>query len=403
MFLSVYVQIFFLITFLENKKNIVNRKGEVKLASYPGVTIIVPCWNEEETINKTVKSLLNLNYPKDKLKLLLVDDGSTDNTLNVLKKFEKYSNVKIFHKENGGKHTALNLGIDNTETEFVGCLDADSVAHSESLVRIMSYFENNKEVMAVSPSIIVDNAKNFIQKAQRMEYYMAVYVKKMLGILGAIHVTPGPLTIFRKKVFDDLGYYHHAHNTEDMEIAYRMQVNGYKIDQCNDAVVYTNTPSTVMKLHKQRVRWIYGFINNTLDYKNVIFKKKYGNFSMFTLPTGILSVFTASYLFGRAVYSLGEFLYEKIMELSVTGVTFVVKAPSVDPFFFNTQSLTMFINIMLYSLVVFSIVVGFRMIKGKGNILLDLVYFFVMYGTVAPFWLFKAMYNTVVSKSPSWR
>jgi glycosyltransferase involved in cell wall biosynthesis len=131
-FFSVYVQVFFLLTFLENRKKIIRREGEIKLHEYPGVTVIVPCWNEESTISRTVCSLLDLNYPKDKLQIFLVDDGSTDNTLDELNKFSQYSNVRIFTKPNGGKHTALNLGLAKVETEFLGCLDADSVA--------MSYF-----------------------------------------------------------------------------------------------------------------------------------------------------------------------------------------------------------------------------------------------------------------------
>ena len=100
-FLSVYVQVFFFVTFLENRDKIIIRKGETKLKFYPAVTITVPCWNEENTIEKTIQSLLGLNYPKDKLKIFLVDDGSTDGTLNVINKFSACPNIKIFHKENG--------------------------------------------------------------------------------------------------------------------------------------------------------------------------------------------------------------------------------------------------------------------------------------------------------------
>src|SRR3990167_93968 len=121
-------------------------------------------------------------------------------------------------------------------------MDADSFADREALIRIMSYFQNDKDAMAVAPSVVVHNPKNFIQNAQNAEYNMSTYLKKMLGFLGAINVTPGPLTIFRKKVFDNLGPYRHGHNTEDMEIAYRMQTNHYKIIHCNDAYVYTNIP-----------------------------------------------------------------------------------------------------------------------------------------------------------------
>lgn len=400
-FLALYVQVFLFVTFLENRKKIVTRKGKVKLQKYPPVTIIVPCWNEESTIQKTVESLMNLNYPKDKLQIFLIDDGSTDNTWQEIQKYSNIPNIKVFTKENGGKHTALNFGLERMETPFLACLDADSVAHPDALNRLMSYFETDNEVMAVAPSIIVVNDKSLIQHAQSAEYYMAVYTKKMLGFLGAIHVTPGPLTVFKKKVFEDLGPYRHAHNTEDMEIAYRMQENGYKIEQCNDAFVYTNTPKTTVKLYKQRLRWIYGFINNTIDYRRVLLKKKYGNFSLFTVPSGVISIFAASYLFFRAIYYFGELIYNKIIQYQVIGFK-VAEKITFDPFFINTKAF-LFITIILYALVINSMILGSRIAKNKWSLSINMIYFFVIYSIIAPFWLMKAVYNTIISKKPSWR
>ena len=401
-FLSVYVQVFYLITFLENRKKIIVRNGPIELNNYPEVTIIVPCWNEETTILKTVDSLLNLNYPKDKVKIFLIDDGSTDNTWSVIQKFSGYENIKIFQKENGGKYTALNLGLEHLQTKFLGCLDADSTADPESLVRIMSYFEKDSSIMAVAPSIIANKSKNIIQNAQKVEYDMSVFIKKILGILGAIHVTPGPLTIFRREVFDKLGPYRHAHNTEDMEIAYRMQKNNYKIEQCNDAYVYTNTPPTIPKLYRQRLRWIYGFINNTIDYRKLILKKKYGNFSLFTLPASIISIIAACYLFGRAVYGLFKFLYSKTIQLEAVGLQIPNKFDLIDPFFVNTQALSI-ISILLFGLILFSIIIGRKMTRNKGIFSLDIVYFIVLFSLVGPLWLLKAIYNTLLSRKPAWR
>ena len=400
-FLSVYVQVFFLLTFLENRKKIVIRKGNTKLSQYPAVSIVVPCWNEESTVEKTVNSLLNLNYPNDKLHIFLVDDGSTDGTFNILNKFSNYSNIKIFKKENGGKHTALNLGLEHTETDFLGCLDADSFVDVEALARIMTYFERDPLTMAVAPSVTVHNATNIIQKAQKAEYHMGVYTKKMLGFLGAINVTPGPLTIFRKKVFDDLGPYRHGHNTEDMEIAYRMQKNDYKIEHCNDAYVYTNTPKTIPKLYRQRLRWIYGFINNTIDYKSVLFKKKYGNFALFTLPTGAISILAIGYLFGRIIYNFGHFLYSKILVWNTVGFNLTASS-NFDLFFVNTQA-AMFLVIFIYSLVVFAIVFGRRMSEGRWVFSWNMLYFLVIFRIIAPFWILKAIYNTILSRKPDWR
>ena len=391
-----------LVTFIENRKKIVIRKGQIKLSHYPTVTVMVPCWNEEKTVARTVESLLAMNYPKDKLTLFVIDDGSTDSTWEVIQQFNKYENVRTFTKENGGKHTALNLGLKETNSEFVACLDADSFADPESLIRIMSYFEANPDVMAVSPSVIVESPQSLIQKAQKAEYDMSVYIKKMLGFLGAIHVTPGPLTVFKKKVFDDLGPYRKAHNTEDMEIAYRMQKNGYKIEQCNDAYIYTNTPKTVKKLFKQRVRWIYGFINNTIDYRRLLFKKKYGHFSFFTVPAGIVSIVSATYLFIRMINQFTVSAQSKILALQTTGIYLPESAYNFDLYFFNTGVL-LFVTVILFVLLITSIIIGKWMSEDRRLSPLNILYFIVIYSVVAPFWLMKAIYNTIFAQKPSWR
>ncbi len=401
-FLSVYVQVFFLVTFLENRKKIVTRSGKIKLGNYPEVTIAVPCWNEEKTLESTVHSLLNLNYPKDKVKIFLIDDGSTDNTWNIINKFGSFPNIKIFQKENGGKYTALNLALQNTTTDFFGGFDADSIVHPEALARIMGTFEKDPAAMAVAPSVNVYDAKNFIQNAQKAEYNMGVYFKKMLAFLGAINVTPGPMTIFRKKVFDDLGPYRHGHNTEDMEIAYRMQKNRYKIEHCSDAYVYTHSPSSVRKLYKQRLRWIYGFINNTIDYHSVLFRKKYGDFAVFTLPMGIISIVSVSYLFAGIVYNLGHFIYSKILVLSTVGWNFTWKMPQFDLFFIHPRSFVLLI-IFLYCLIIFAIMFGRKMTREKKIFSLNMFYFFPVFGIIAPFWLLKAVYNTIRKRKPAWR
>lgn len=401
-FLAVYIQVFFLVTFLENRKEIFVRDDEVKLSKYPAVTIVVPCWNEEKTVYKTIRSILSLNYPKGRIKVFLIDDGSTDGTWNVLKKFDKQSNITIFKKDNGGKHTALNLGLEQAGTDFLACLDADSFVDSEALVRIMSYFEKDSSIMAVTPSLVVNNPSTLVQNAQKVEYQISVFAKRMLAFLGAIHVTPGPFTVFKTEVFKKIGPYHYAHNTEDMEIAYRMQKNHLKIDYCSDAYVYTNTPPTVKKLYKQRLRWIYGFINNTIDYRDVLFRRKYGNFSMFTVPAGIVSLFTVSFLVGRLIYNFVDFVLYKITQYNTVGFDLSINAKLPDLFFINTDPF-IFVTLFIYFLVILSIVLGRRMIEGKWGLSWSTVYFFVVFSVVAPFWLMKAIYNTIISQKPAWR
>ncbi len=399
--MAVYVQVFFLVTFFENKKKIIIRDKKLILKNYPTVTIIVPCYNEEEDVCLTIDSLLNLDYPRGKLSIFVVDDGSKDNSWNVLQKYASNKLITLFQKENGGKHTALNLGIQNTKSEFVGCLDSDSSVHKEALKRIITFFDN-KLVMAVAPSIIVRDPKNIIQYAQRAEFDMSHYTKKMLAFLQGIHVTPGPFSIFRKKVFDDIGLYRKAHNTEDQEIALRMHKNGLLIDHCPDAYVYAGSPDTIRKLYKQRVRWIYGFIKNALDYREFIFKPKYGTIGMFTLPSGFISIIGTLFLLIFALFRLFNYISSKIIQVHTTGFDSLFGMNfKFDPFFINTQ-VFLFVMIILYSLVVVSLLNGRKMIRGSNMFSLDVVLFIVIYMVVAPIWLLKAVWNALRSKETNW-
>ena len=401
-FLSTFVQVVFLLTFLERRKDIKLRTGEISLTSYPEVTIIVPAWNEEKTLKGTVESLFGLDYPKDKLNIFLVDDGSTDKTWEVMKSFEGKNGIKILQKENGGKHTAVNYGIQNSTSPFIGCLDADSFVDPQALKRIMSYFENDRETMAVSPSIIVDKPKGIMQIVQRVEYEWAVFNKKMLGFLGGIYVTPGPFSFYRREVFEKLGQYVKAHNTEDMEIAFRMQSNHMKIDQCNDAFVYTTAPNTVKKLYKQRLRWIYGFIMNSWDYRKILFKRKYGAFSMFSVPAGVISMIAVPYILSMFLFNTAMAATKNIEKLSTTGFDFNF-GWNIDPFFFAPGG-HVFVLVILYTLLIISISIGKKMATGKHGIDYYIIPFMLIFSVIAPFWILRAMYNSMVSrKAVSWR
>jgi cellulose synthase/poly-beta-1,6-N-acetylglucosamine synthase-like glycosyltransferase len=400
-FLAVYVQVFFLITFLE-------RRGDLKKASakatvikrYPKTAIIVPCWNEEKTVHGTIESLLALEYPKDKLEILIIDDGSTDGTWGEISKYEHHPQVRIFQKENGGKHTAVNFGIDQTDAELIGCLDADSFVSSHALADMVRMFQERPEVMAIAPTLIVDKPQNLLQWAQKIEYNMSVYLKKMQAFLNAIHVTPGPFSVFRREVFERIGKFKKAHNTEDQEIAYRMQENHMRIEHCHTAYVYTTAPDTVKKLYKQRLRWIYGFIQNTIDYRRLILRRKYGNFSFFTLPAGIISITAAVYIFFVLIYNFIVFIGKKISQYSVTGFSNSMPSIHFDWFYINTKTI-FFVTVILYVLMMVAMVTGTRMAKQKLS--WHIITFTIIYSIIAPFWLLKAIWDSLLAKKPSWR
>ena len=400
-FLAVYVQVFFLVTYFENRNKIIIRSEPIELAHYPTVTVIVPCYNEEKTVSLTIESLLELAYPVDKLRIIVVDDGSKDNTWDVLQKYKDNPRVEIYKKENGGKHTALNFGLEHTTSELVGCLDSDSSVHPEALKRIVAMFDN-PETMAVAPSIVVRNPKTITEYAQRAEYDMSHYNKKMLAFLEGIHVTPGPFSIFRKKVFDDLGPYRKAHHTEDQEIALRMHKHGYAIDHCPDAYVYTKGQQNIPKLYRQRVRWIYGFIKNAQDYRELIFRPKFGAVGMFTIPSGLISVSATLVLLMFMISRLYTYVSQKAIQFSTVGFGSLTRPNfSFDLFYVDTRSF-LFLSIMLYILIIVALLNGRRMIYGRKALSWDIALFFIVYTVVAPFWILKAVWNALTSHEASW-
>ena len=396
LFFGLYYQIFLLVTFFEKEEEN-SPLGKKKYE--PTVTIIVPCFNEAKTVTKTVLSLLALDYPKEKLFITIVDDGSTDSTYQEASKIAHLGNIHIIRQENSGKYVALNKGIGASESEIVGCLDADSAVAPGTLLKMLPYFLQDK-VVAVTPAMKDHDPKTLLQKIQNAEYNIGILLKKIMGKLDAIHVTPGPFSLFKKSVFKEIGYFRHAHNTEDMEIAFRIQNHHYRIANCPQGFVYTITPPTFRKLYKQRVRWTYGFLKNAIDYKHMFFNKKYGNIGTLTLPFAIISVITAFLIIGNSLYHFSSYVVENIQRYMVAGVTF--DWFSFDVFFLNTSSIALLTFIMLCSS--FSIILlAWRMAEGKTKITRDIVYFITLYGFIAPLWLAKASWNTIASKAVSWR
>lgn len=402
LFISLFFEVFLLITYLEVRDELKAEEENLKkeLKYFPTLTVIVPCFNEGNTVSKTLDSILALDYPKELVKIIAVNDGSSDNTLEVLKSYEDRG-VRILSKANeGGKHYALNFALKYVNTELVGCLDADSFVMPNTLKRIVKFFEDEK-TMAITPSIRVHEPGNILQHIQQVEYNWGILLRRLLSSLSALHIAPGPFSIFRKKVFDDLGPYKKAHNTEDMEIAMRMQKHGYKIVNSHSAHVYTVTPKSFKPLFKQRVRWSYGFLNNVIDYRDMLFRPKYGNVGMFILPLGATSIFSTIYMAGYLVWKNVEALFRKIVQFKTAGFG-EFHFPSFDWYFFNTGTKTFVVFITISLLLVF-IFLAFKMTDGKFKFNKAIPYYLFIYPFMAPLWLAKVVFDTVFRRKVSWR
>ncbi|MCI5051169.1 MAG: glycosyltransferase [Candidatus Pacebacteria bacterium] len=390
---------FLLVSYFEKKEG--NKQEKKKTIAYLTTTIIVPCFNEESTVLKTVESLLELNYPKDKLYIMVVDDGSTDDTWQVVQKYQNHPQVVLKQKENeGSKFAALNFALEHIESELVGVLDADSWVDKDALMYYMDYFAD-PQVMATIPSMIVGRPETLLQKAQKAEYDIGLFARKAFAKINSIYITPGPFSVFRKYVFDTLGPYKEAHHTEDAEIALRMQQHKYKIAYSEKSIVYTVGPRKVKPLIKQRIRWTYGFIMNMFDYRGLLFKKEYKQLSMVVLPIGIFRVFITVILFPLSIWLFLLPLWRWFEEISLIGFSTNFNW-AIDWYFINITQLHIFavIGVLLSLMIIW---IGRELVNDKNKFTVDIFYMFFMYTFIAPIWLIQSSYNAIFAKKGTWR
>ncbi|MBR9676822.1 glycosyltransferase family 2 protein [Candidatus Woesearchaeota archaeon] len=393
-YFGLFTAIFFMITLLENRKQIYDKMPK----KFPYVTIIVPAYNEEKRIERTIESLLELDYPKNKIELMVVDDGSTDNTLKVLEQYGK--KIIVFSKHNEGKGKALNYAIKRSKGEFVGALDADSYVDKKALKRIISHF-NNPQIMAVTPSMKVGNARSLLQKIQQIEYLMGIFLRKIFAFLGSIHVTPGPFTIYRKKFFEKYGYFDHTTITEDIEIALRIQSKNYIIENSVNAYVYTIAPDKFKPLLQQRLRWYRGFLDNVVKYKH-LFSKRFGNLGLFILPASFASVALIIMAVG---YSLIKLLSNQINTLvNWYNINFDLKSLltfKID--FFLLSFNAVFVLILLSTLVGISMIMIAKFLsEEQTKIKFSYFYYVLLYSPLFALWWIVAIYYKVRNKKIKW-
>jgi cellulose synthase/poly-beta-1,6-N-acetylglucosamine synthase-like glycosyltransferase len=402
LFVLLYNQVFLLITFFEKRKKALTCKKSELPATFPTVTIIVPCFNEENTVRRTVESLLALDYPKDRLSIFLINDGSIDGTQAIMDSYANYSNIKVFHKANEGKWKTLNFGLQYVTSDMVGCLDADSFVESNALKEIVACFHENPAAMAVTPSMRVWQPNTIIRHVQSAEYDLGIFMRKAFSFLGSIHITPGPFSIFKKNVFEIIGPYRHAHNTEDLEIALRMQKAGMVIDNAHNAIVYTVGPATPYRLYRQRVRWTGGYLKNMIEYRDMLFHRNYGHLSFWVLPMTLIAVFSSLYLITAFLVTGITGIVHYLKDLHLINFDLPEFSFKLDWFFIDTTAASL-IGLALILTILASVFIG-RIITNKKKLFsLDLVYFITLYSFIAPFWLVRSVYDTVLFRETKWR
>lgn len=400
LFLAIYFQTFALLTFLSKDARL--RREKTRLESgFPKVAVIVPCWNEESTIGGTVESLLALDYPQDKLEILLVNDGSTDGTAGVMDQYALHPQVTVVHQENGGKHSAVNLGIATTDAEFIGCLDADSFVHPGALKEILPHFDDPK-VAAVTASMTVHDPKNLLQKMQYAEYLAGVALRHIFAVVNGLYVTPGPFSFYRKSVFADVGGFAYGHQTEDMEMAMRLQRHGYKIGNAPRAQVFTKAPATVWGLVKQRTRWTSGFMRNSYDYRDLILNPRYGVLGLLVMPLGVLALAAGIGLFILTLTDLATSIARTISTQGDVPWLHALSLPTLDWFYVPITEIFL-LGVIGVVIVVSIMYIGKHISGAKRPIAFDLVSYILFYSLIAPLWLFRSMRDVAFGYRRAWR
>jgi cellulose synthase/poly-beta-1,6-N-acetylglucosamine synthase-like glycosyltransferase/peptidoglycan/xylan/chitin deacetylase (PgdA/CDA1 family)/spore germination protein YaaH len=254
----------------------------------PGVSVIVPAFNEEKVVVQTITSLLNQRYSGE-LEIVVVDDGSSDDTADICEEaYGGHSQVTVLRKENGGKASALNAGIAHARHDIVIGLDADTVFDDDTVAELVQPLEDPK-VAAVAGNAKVGNRINLVTRWQALEYVTSQNLdRRAFSLLDCITVVPGAVGAWRRSVVLEVGGFQEDTLAEDQDLTLAMRRAGYSVGYADGAVAYTEAPDTLRGLAKQRFRWSFGTLQCAWKHRDAFFRRKYGSLGWIALPSVFL-------------------------------------------------------------------------------------------------------------------
>lgn len=394
MFIALYFFFFYIILILRNKHRIFDYPKPKKNYS---LSILVPAYNEEKTIADTVKHLFESDY-ENIVEVIIINDGSTDDTAGVVKKLKKkYPKLKFLDKKiNSGKADSLNQAIKIAKGELIAVTDADSYPDKTAVRKMIGFF-NDKKVGAVTSAVFVRNKKSFFAKIQAIEYIVLAWTRKLLDFVDSVYVTNGPLSIYRKSGVHEVGGFDTKTVTEDIDITWNLLDHGYKTKMCLDAFVTTTVPLKFKVWWRQRERWGIGGLQAIFKYKKSIFKK--GMFGFFVIPFVSLSILLSIsvFLFGLYIISQKFILTYLSTRYSLFANTAIFRAQDINlhPSMLIFFTLVLFITAFIYSRYILT-VLGKR--KGDWDEIRNLfkrLFYLLIYLTLYPLIWFSSIYRMI--------
>jgi cellulose synthase/poly-beta-1,6-N-acetylglucosamine synthase-like glycosyltransferase len=266
-----------LVTGIRHLHGTKNKKQKITVCSkgeLPSISIILPVKNEENVVGRLLKSLLKTDYPKEKKEIIVVEDGSIDQTAEICKNFEKEhpDQVKVICRDvSDGKPSALMAALKHVKGEIIAVFDADNVLEPDALLRVANYF-NDSSVVAVQGRVCAINAEEnmltqLVAHEETVRYEGFMGGKEALGLFVPLN---GSCYFVRRAILDDIGGWDTSALSEDMELAARLIHNGYKIKYASDVRSWQEYPSSLIGFFKQRARWFRGTMEVGFKYGKLL-------------------------------------------------------------------------------------------------------------------------------------
>ncbi|HJU14498.1 MAG TPA: glycosyltransferase [Candidatus Nitrosotalea sp.] len=292
---------------------------------YPKITILVPAYNEEKVIEKTIQGLLETRYPNKEI--IVIDDGSKDSTFQIISKYKHQ--IKALHKDNGGKASAINFGLAYATGEIIVVVDADTIIGPDSLIYLARGFYSDENVAAVAGNIKVRNRRNWLTWCQAVEYVAGIQiVRRAFDLFGAISVVPGSLGAFRRSVLEEVGTYHKDTLVEDFDVTLKILKTKLVIAGSTKATAYTEAPETLTSLYMQRRRWYGGNLQVFSRHFDTLFNPRFGILQRLVFPymlfSSVVMPFVGFLTIASAIYA--AFLGNGLLVLEVFSIFTVLQA-----------------------------------------------------------------------------
>lgn len=225
---------------------------------------MIPAHNEQSTIRRAIRSVLANTYPQRLIEIIVIDDGSTDDTFKIVSEFIQvynYKNLKIIKQSNLGKAHALNTGIKNFASgELVMCLDSDSMISPNAIVNAVEHFKD-KKIMALAANVKIIKRNSILNLVQQVEYVVCYQMKRAEALFNIEYIVGGIASTFRREALEKVNFYDTNTVTEDIDLTMKIIRQGNKrnvVTYGDDVVAYTEGCYSISALIRQRHRWKWG-------------------------------------------------------------------------------------------------------------------------------------------------